>query len=357
MKNNPLVACMLCLSLSLPFGASAKPFTDVFIFGDSLSDQGNIEVLTGGSIPGADFYNGRFSNGPVWADTLSQSLGVPITPLSAPIISPPYPPWTPGMGNNFAYGGARTNRHRYNYPLGMDSQVAAFLNGVTVADSDALYVVFAGANDIQDAIGVAYDDPAEVAAAMADPSGAIAAVQGAAQNIANAIVDLAAAGARSFLVPNGPNWALVPAVTEMEDSHPAALADFDDFAMEVSLAFNNQLAIELNALAGGNPALDIMPFDMYGLLQDMVNNPDTYGFTDVATSCYDGDDLGFTGGGTACANPGEFLFWDRIHPTSATHTIFANEVFAAIPEPTSLVLCLVGVSGFIARKRCLLRCS
>jgi phospholipase/lecithinase/hemolysin len=149
----------------------------------------------------------------------------------------------------------------------------------------------------------------------------------------------------------------VPAVTEIESKHPSALAGFSDFAREVSLAFNNQLAIELGILAGNYPTIDIIPFDLYGLLQDMVDDPDTYGFTNVTASCYDGDDLGFTGNGTACDTPWEYLFWDRIHPTSATHTIFANEVLSAIPEPSSLILFFVGLTGLLVRKRSLFRYS
>jgi phospholipase/lecithinase/hemolysin len=341
----------LYLSLNLPFAALATPYNEIFIFGDSLSDQGNVAMLTGGDIPGTDYFNGRFSNGPVYADMLGQRLGLPVTPLAFPILSPPYPAWSPGYGNNFAYGGARTDRHRTGLPLGLNSQVSAFANGVGTADGDALYIVFAGANDIQDAIGVSNDNPVEAAAAMADPSGAIARAENAALNVANAISDLAATGALSFLVPNIPNWALVPAVTELELNHPSNLAGLGSFAMDVTLAFNDQLADQLSILAADNPTIDIMAFDLFDLFQDMVNDPALYGFTDVSTSCYDGDDLAFSGGGTACANPGEFLFWDRIHPTTATHAIFTDKIASAIPEPASIFLVLLGLSGLIVGKR------
>ena len=156
MKSNYGIACMLGLFLHFPFGASATPINGIFVFGDSLSDQSNVSTLTNGNIPGTDYSNGRFSNGPVYTDSLAQSLGLPLT--SAPIFPSV---WSPGNGNNFAYGGVRTDGHRSGLPLGLNSQVSAFVNGVTTADSDSLYIVFAGANNIQDAIGVANDNPTE----------------------------------------------------------------------------------------------------------------------------------------------------------------------------------------------------
>ena len=346
MKQNYAIACLLSLSLCLPLCASATPIGDIFVFGDSLSDQGSISMLTGGSVPGPDYFNGRFSNGPIYTDFMAQRLGLPLSP--APIFPSA---WSAGRGNNFAYGGARTDSHRSGLPLGLNSQVSAFLNGVTTSDSDSLYTVFAGANDIQDAIGVANDNLAEAAAALADPATAIASVESAALNVANAISNLSEAGAVRFFVPNSANWALVPAVTEIGSTGSIHLAGYGDFARDVSVAFNKQLALELSVLTRANPAIDIVSFDFFGLVEDIVDNPGDYGFTDITMSCYEGDDLFFTGGGTACANPDKFLFWDRVHPTTAAHAVFSSQFISAIPEPPGLALFLLGLLGFIVRYR------
>lgn len=86
-----VVACWLGVA-----SAAAGPFSSLVVFGDSLSDVGNIASATLGIYPGSTYYNDRFSNGPVWVEALSVDLGLGTIQRS-----------TAG-GNDFAYGGAQT---------------------------------------------------------------------------------------------------------------------------------------------------------------------------------------------------------------------------------------------------------
>jgi hypothetical protein len=176
-------------SASSSLSQISHPFSKLYVFGDSLSDQGNIFNITSFAnrlepkisvIPSSPYFEGRFSNGPLWIDYLSAGLGLPLqvsTKLS--IFSPSLPiplPFTLVNGElraspffngatttqsvNFAFGGAQTG---FNSGLagtlsslipGVLQQVSWFINdhitaGKT-ADSNALYVVFAGANDYFD---------------------------------------------------------------------------------------------------------------------------------------------------------------------------------------------------------------
>ena len=65
----------------LPLKAIAASFTEMYIFGDSLSDTGNIFDFTAGNIPPSPpFFEGRFSNRLIWIDYLAEDLGLnPIT--------------------------------------------------------------------------------------------------------------------------------------------------------------------------------------------------------------------------------------------------------------------------------------
>lgn len=76
----------------------ADPITGIVSFGDSLSDVGNTSIGSGGSQPAptADYYQGRFSNGPVWVESLAKDLGVPVPTASL------------AGGTGYAFGGAQT---------------------------------------------------------------------------------------------------------------------------------------------------------------------------------------------------------------------------------------------------------
>src|SRR5215470_1187686 len=78
----------------------AGPFINLAVFGDSLSDIGNVSqatpFLTQPKTPGPYYWNGRFSNGPIYAETLAAGLGLPALVNSA------------SGGTDYAYGGALT---------------------------------------------------------------------------------------------------------------------------------------------------------------------------------------------------------------------------------------------------------
>ena len=53
----------------------AQPISTVVVFGDSLSDKGNIYEYTKHRMPAAPgYYQGRFSNGPIWPELLANQL-------------------------------------------------------------------------------------------------------------------------------------------------------------------------------------------------------------------------------------------------------------------------------------------
>jgi phospholipase/lecithinase/hemolysin len=78
-RRRILQVMLLSGMLASAVPARAEIFTELVVFGDSLSDTGNA---------------GRFSNGPVWVEHLAKSLGLPLRPSRA-------------GGTNHAVGGAR----------------------------------------------------------------------------------------------------------------------------------------------------------------------------------------------------------------------------------------------------------
>jgi outer membrane lipase/esterase len=73
------------------------------------------------------------------------------------------------------------------------------------------------------------------------------------------------------------------------------------------------------------PGITIARLDAFRLLNDIVNNPTAFGLTEIASPCLTPNVPPFT-----CDSPDEYLFWDGIHPSSATHAIIADEAAAVL---------------------------
>lgn len=140
--------------------------------------------------------------------------------------------------------------------------------------------------------------------------------------IARNIERLHAAGARVFLVPNGPNLALVPEVR----AHGMA-AQF--LAQTLSVAFNDMLAAKLSGLEGPLAGETLYRFDVFTLMNQAVANPGDVGLTEVEVPCITPG----TRVGAVCNRPDDYLFWDAIHPTRAGHGILAHRALGILTGP------------------------
>ena len=294
---------------------SVRAYSALYVFGDSLSDAGNVYLETSSPLspfpaePAAPYVNGQFSNGPIWVEDLSKSLGLGLVTPSL------------GGGNDYAYGGATTG---YGATLSSPSlvptltqQVNLFLGAANpTIPSSALYSVWIGSNDVFNIIS------SGVGAVTAG-----AEAQGAAQAEATAIAKLAAAGAKDFLVPLVGDLGVAPTLGPIGSS--ASMA-----GRALSLIYDAALEADLAGLAA-TPGIDLSYLDTFTLLDDAVADPGAYGFTNVTSPCYTGP---YTGGGSGCADPNQYLFWDELHPTAAGHALIGQAAFDVVPEPATLVL-------------------
>ena len=187
--RNLLRFAVLIVASALSAGASAA-YSSLYIFGDSLSDTGNnafVFDVVGASqgfppgtlrtpvptpdntfiptYPYATPVGGRYSNGPVWAESFAAALGLSATASNL-------------GGTNYAYGGAVTgplgNPNPFasfpaNFPLSLTTQVATFLAQNPQAPANALYVVDGGGNDARALITQA----GRIIAGGGDPTSAI----------------------------------------------------------------------------------------------------------------------------------------------------------------------------------------
>ncbi|OCQ90097.1 GDSL family lipase [Nostoc sp. MBR 210] len=318
MKKQLLAAGFVVVSLVLPQKALAANFSQLYVFGDSLSDTGNVFNETGGTFPPTNsYFNGRLSNGPLWVEYFGNQLGLQptlVTNLNSTI---------PTQGINFAFGGSASGLGNAVVPTaqapGVLGQVFLFAQSLLAnnqtADPNALYVVWGGANDFL------FLNPQDSSTPV--------------NNINLALNTLVSVGVRNLLVFNLPDLGKLPGAT-VDNRNPTTLTQSTN-------NFNFGLQAVVTALSQ-NPNLNIIPVDVNSLFNRAIASPATFGLNNVTQACLSRLDI--------CQNnQNQFLFWDNFHPTTRAHQFIADTALAAIqaqevPESsTTLGLLALGVVG------------
>ena len=288
---------------------NSAPVTDLYAFGDSLVDTGNLFALTGGiEPPSPPYFDGRFSSGPVWVETLGPLLGLDVDFGTNIVLEP--------LANNQAVAGAFTDTRNVNELLlptlagtGILGQVASFTAaGGDIARND-LVVVWGGANNY---IFDPFADPVQVV-----------------EDLTQAVEQLADLGARRFVLPNLPDLGRTPLGTF---SSPAERA----FLTAQSLTHNQVLA-EAAADLRDDEDLSIIVLDIERAFETLLEAGTV--FANVTVPCLiqqpNGDrvDTGACpplGPSYDAGALGGTLFWDLIHPSTNAHALIAFQAFGAV---------------------------
>lgn len=252
----------------------------LIVFGDSLSDMGNAQSYTFGIAPGSGYWQGRFSNGPVWVETVSSHLSMGTLTRSS------------ASGWNFATGGAHSGTGYQSFVIpNSTTQVNSFLSRTTPNSKD-LIIFWIGGNDFLD--GATTTLPTL-------------------NNLAGAIQTLYNNGARQFFVPNLPDLGHIPRYLGTSNQASKSL---------ISLMYNTDLAARLTSLKLTTPGAKYVLFDIGTLLAQIQTNPAQYGFTNVTSASK----------GVSGINADTYLFWDDIHPTRAAHAYVGMRALKALAE-------------------------
>ena len=297
-----LAAVVTLVSVKTRF-VDAQPFSEIVVFGDSDSDTGNwAEASTWTYHPA--YLVGRFSNGPVWVEEVASQLNLPS------------PSPSEGGGLNYAWGGARTG-YGYDSFAGVSfpkvgTQVAQYLAN-QVPHGDELVTLLAGFNDFD-------------WGGQRNPTIPV-------QNVVEHTSALAMAGVQSIVVANLYPMGHYPGIRGTDRE---ALLD------SLTLQFNELLAAELAAL-GSQLGVKIVLFDLYGFGEDVIEDAASFGFVNVTDPAFSND--------AVVPNPDEYLYWDEGHFTAAFHRLMSQQVVAmVVPEPSSVVLSVLGMGLFVLRR-------
>ena len=276
--------------------AVTPAYPALYVFGGSLCDVGNEFAEDGGTQPVAPNYEGTYSNGPLWIEDYAADMG-----MAAPM---------PSLlgGTDFAYAGAQTGAPDLG-GTGFDlpEQYAEFTQQVPDPTPGALYVIDFGVNDLDAILRTGASIPQMESAVTESVQTEIAYIGA-----------LAALGATNFLVLNVPDFGVTP---KEIDAGPTAQAE----ATNLSIDYNSQLsALLVPAAVGDHVNVDLI--DTFSLVDSIVANPTAYGFDNVTTPVWDGNDTNPNSGTLAATTPeaqDKYFFWDMMHPTASGQALIA----------------------------------
>ena len=300
----PLPVVVASLVLGCAGAAGAQPFSGVVVFGDSLSDSGNLALAR--DLPAG--LSATTNPDPVAAEIVAEALGRPVLPSLA-------------GGTNFAWVGACVN------PAGpclgstpsTAAQIGQHLSAAGgYADPDALYSLAGGANDL-------------IAAVARGPARAATDAAAAGAAYVQQIGRLQGAGAGYVVAYNLPDLGAVPAFAALP-SAPALSA--------ATGLFNEALAAGLGTLGDG-----VIPIDVFGLFNELQADPERYDLTNV-TGAACAPPAGLPCGPAEAGLPAAYapgtnaawLFADGLHPTGVGHAIVADVVLSTLAAPVAVSL-------------------
>ena len=295
--------------------AYAKDYTRIVVFGDSLSDTGNMAHLFqhkyGFDMPGpvADYTNGRFTSGFDTVPAAQKYFGVWVEQFAQSMPSRPKVVNSLDGGTNYAYGFACVGNGTGTFNItdadspsvevdNMGQQITSYLATKPKINNSTLFIIWGGANDIihaksgLDIVGYAMQETLD-------------------------IQRLIEAGATQFLVVNLPPLGLIPRLNFSSETMEAGNG--------AAMLFNSYLATGLSVLHDFYPNRHIAVYqlDVFTLFTQIAAAPSDFGLTNFTAPAQ----------GNFAVNPDTYLFWDDLHPTARAHAILADAAISLVASP------------------------
>ncbi|MDF1678807.1 MAG: SGNH/GDSL hydrolase family protein [Legionellaceae bacterium] len=293
---------LLFIVLFISTSTFASPIQRIVVFGDSLSDSGNLYEVMWRQFPlSPPYFSGRFSDGPVWVEWLPQLLAEPGAQITL---------------ENYAFGGAMVlNDGQISLNgayLTLEEQVDAYFKMGHASDNmeGTLYIILIGGNDYLVATETASKKITPIVSKIKDEASR-----------------LAAHGAGLILVGNVPDLGKSPLSREL---------GIDNLLTEVSSMHNVALKKAVDALKSDYPKTSWLLFDIHSFFVDAFAHPEKYGFKHTQKACIDFYDYSFSQNPvielsghlsllvktpSSCE---DYMFFDFVHPNHIGHRFAAS---------------------------------
>ncbi|KAK9683069.1 hypothetical protein RND81_10G115900 [Saponaria officinalis] len=324
-------------------GAAASPLAPaMFIFGDSLIDNGNNNYMI--TSAKANYFpygidsggpTGRFSNGLTVVDYGARYLGLPFIPPYFSIM-------TIGRnmlrGINYASAAAgildETGRH-FGQRTSLNGQILQFQTTATLKLPELLrgqeevaqylaksvFLINIGGNDYlnnylmpdrYDSSRV-YDGEAFADLLM--------------NTLSTQLSNLYKLGARKMVLVNTGPIGCIPAFLSKSNDNNCVERINNLISM-----FNSRLNYLSSTLNNTLPGSTFVYQNIYNLFYDIIHNPFEYGFNEANKACCgngkDGGEVTCLPLQSPCTTRDQYVFWDSFHPTQAVNAIIARRSYS-----------------------------
>ncbi len=334
------ILCLLFLLPSLCF-SSGQAINKMILFGDSLSDTGNLYRITSHLFPKEPpYFKGHFSNGHIWAEKLYKNL---------------FPTRNDFDDYNYAVGGASAVLSTdAMLPYTLSNEVNNYLYFHSLHDkSKVLYVIWIGGNNY-----------------LRGPTDHNYITDKVIDAITYQMEKLIDKGAKHFMVPNLPDLATTPYGVEHGTSEQLGI---------LSKMHNHKLHDKLIEFRENHPDVTVLSFDVESIFKRYYNHPEKVDIKYIHKPCLKGDFVSLSetfikqhqanwlasqieqaglslspkqqqsllsnpvldevSRNSSLFNQGletqdchDYLFFDRIHPTHKVHDLLAGFAIEAVKK-------------------------
>ncbi|KAA8538746.1 hypothetical protein F0562_028359 [Nyssa sinensis] len=309
----------------------------MFIFGDSLIDNGNNNDLP--SFAKANYYpygidfnggpTGRFSNGYTMVDQIAELLGLPLIPAYSEASGDQllhgvnYASAAAGIlditGRNFV-GRIPFNQQISNFESTLN-EIRNNLGPTELAQAltRCIFFVGMGSNDyLNNYLMPNYPtrnqfDDQQYADLLT-------------QHYTQQLTRLYNLGARKFVLAGLGIMGCIPSILAQ-----SAIGACSQEVNQLVLPFNANTKTMINNLSANLPGIHVIYVDVHNMFQDILTNYRSYGFSVINRGCCG---IGRNSGQitclpfqTPCPNRDQYIFWDAFHPTEAVNIIMGRKAF------------------------------
>jgi phospholipase/lecithinase/hemolysin len=267
--------------------AMASSLNKIVVFGDSLSDNGNLYEYMGHNMPmSPPYYKGRFTDGPVWVEHLAKHY-FPDNP-EAHLL-------------DYAFGGAAVDNESADdlddeegdmssLDRGLDSYLLAHNDK---ANASSLYVIWIGSNNY---LALPDELDAEIAYVRT--------------GLRRAVDRLVDKGAKHIMLVGLPDLGKTPMAAEFEaETNLSYLANQHNAILEA----------DVHKLQETRTDVEWFFFDVNAMFLEAINHSELYHFVNVTGACNERVDYDSS---TSCEH---YLFFDQLHPSGRGHEFIALE--------------------------------